>query len=518
MKRKARLLTALLCMVICLASLCFGSCQAESIRSDPETLYQVALLQSLAQGHYDGIITIGELKEHGDTGIGTFDGVNGEMIVLDGVVYQAIYDGSIVLPPDEEKIPFGNVTFFEADAALELPDIPDMTALQEQLNAFVSGHGANLFYMVKIAAEFPAIKVRSEYKQEKPYRELDVALAADQVEWDLEHVFGTMIGLYCPSFMGGLNTAGWHFHFITEDLKRGGHVLEVSLKSTTALFDTTPGFALSLPDADEGFQNMDLSRNMDEAIHRAETATSEDLRPEPDEPAGKPVKTGIIGAMDEEVASLKEALENEKTTRIAGMEFSEGILDGQDVVIVKCGVGKVNAGACTQLLISLFQADRVINTGVAGSLDAKIDIGDIVVSTDAVQHDFDLTPLGYAPGELDEIGVQFLPADAEMREKAVNAVGQCAPEVHVFEGRVCTGDQFISSAEQKEDILAEFGGLCCEMEGGAIAQICYQNGVPFVIIRAISDKADGSAEMAYVEFEKAAAARCAAITRYMIAH
>ena len=230
------------------------------------------------------------------------------------------------------------------------------------------------------------------------------------------------------------------------------------------------------------------------------------------------IKTGIIGAMDEEVDSLKEALDDAKTVSIGGMEFREGMLDGQHVVIVRCGVGKVNAGNCAQLLISVFGVDRIINTGVAGSLDASIDIGDIVVSTDAVQHDFDLTPMGYAPGELDGIGSPSLPADADMRERAVNAVRQSAPEVHVFEGRVCTGDQFIASAEQKDAIIAKFGGLCCEMEGGAIAQICFQNEIPFVIIRAISDKADGSAEMDYSEFEHAAALRCAAITRYMITH
>ena len=245
------------------------------------------------------------------------------------------------------------------------------------------------------------------------------------------------------------------------------------------------------------------------------------------------VKTGIIGAMDEEVDSLKKAVSDAKTTNIGSMEFCEGMLDGQNVVIVKCGVGKVNAGNCAQILISVFGVTHIINTGVAGSLDASIDIGDIVVSTDAVQydfdldivvstdavqHDFDLTPLGYAPGALYEIGSPSLPADVSMRERAVNAVRQCAPEVHVFEGRVCTGDQFIASAEQKDAIIAVFGGLCCEMEGGAIAQICCQNEVPFVIIRAISDKADGSAEMDYTEFEHAAAVRCAAITRYMITH
>ncbi len=230
------------------------------------------------------------------------------------------------------------------------------------------------------------------------------------------------------------------------------------------------------------------------------------------------VKIGIIGAMDEEVRSLKNVVSNATTTNIAGMEFCEGTLDGISVVIVECGIGKVNAGTCTQLLITVFGVDRIINTGVAGSLDASIDIGDIVVSTDAVQHDFDLTPLGYAPGELVGIGSQSFPADVTMRESAVDAVRQCSPEVHVFEGRICSGDQFISSAEQKDAIVSMFGGLCCEMEGGAIAQICHQNGIPFVIIRAISDKADGSAEMDYTEFEHDAAIRCAAITRYMITH
>ncbi len=130
--------------------------------------------------------------------------------------------------------------------------------------------------MVKITGEFSSIKVRSEYKQEKPYRELDVALAADQVECDYENIRGTMVGLYCPSFMSGLNSIGWHFHFITEDLAQGGHVLQVSVGNAEAAFDATPGFTLALPAQDEVFQSMDLSRNMDEAIHQAETATSSD--------------------------------------------------------------------------------------------------------------------------------------------------------------------------------------------------------------------------------------------------
>lgn len=122
-----------------------------------------------------------------------------------------------------------------------------------------------------------------------------------------------------------------------------------------------------------------------------------------------PVKTGIIGAMNEEVDSLKRELINAKTISIAGMDFCEGILDGENVIIVKSGIGKVNAGACTQILINVFGADCIINTGVAGSLDASIDIGDIVVSTDAVQHDFDISPVGYAPGQLDGYDSPSLP-------------------------------------------------------------------------------------------------------------
>ena len=151
------------------------------------------------------------------------------------------------------------------------------------------------------------------------------------------------------------------------------------------------------------------------------------------------------------------------------MDFYEGTLDGENVVIVKCGIGKVNAGVCAQILIDDFDTTQIINTGVAGSLDASIDIGDIVVSTDAVQHDFSLTPLGYVPGQLDGFETASLPADESLRQKAVAAVKECAPEVSVFEGRVCTGDQFISSTEQKDTITETFGGLCCEMEGGAIA-------------------------------------------------
>ena len=230
------------------------------------------------------------------------------------------------------------------------------------------------------------------------------------------------------------------------------------------------------------------------------------------------LKIGIIGAMEEEVTSLKEALTDSKTTSIAGMEFCEGKLDSENVVVVQCGMGKVNAGICANTLINDFGCTKIINTGVAGSLDNQIDIGDIVVSTDAVQHDFTVEPIGFEKGEIPYTGLYAFPADETMRKEAVQAVRESAPDVKVFEGRVCTGDQFIFSKEQKETILSNFGGMCCEMEGGAIAQACYLNHTPFVIIRAISDKAGGSEAMDYEIFEKKAAEHCASIVHYMVTH
>lgn len=235
---------------------------------------------------------------------------------------------------------------------------------------------------------------------------------------------------------------------------------------------------------------------------------------QPDEK--EPERIGIIGAMDDEVSALKSAMHLDRKETVAGMEFFVGTLGGCDVAIVQSGMGKVNAGTCAQLLITEFNARAVINTGVAGSLDNKLDIEDFVVSVDAVQHDFDVSPIGFVKGEIPYTGRYAFDADAGLRAKAVDAIGKTSPEVTVHEGRICSGDQFISSSEQKDVITASFGGLCCEMEGAAIAQSCYLNDVPFVIIRAISDKADGSAHEDYDEFVKKAAKRSAAAVIYLL--
>lgn len=231
-------------------------------------------------------------------------------------------------------------------------------------------------------------------------------------------------------------------------------------------------------------------------------------------------RIGVIGAMEVEVKTLKESMSVDYTRTIAGMEFFVGKLDDCDVVVVQCGMGKVNAGTCAQMLITEFNVKAIINTGAAGSLDNRLDIEDFVVSTDAVQHDFDVTtlpPMTYHKGEIPYTGKYSFEADKGMRAMAVKAITECAKDVKYMEGRVCSGDQFISTQEQKDTILANFGEcLCCEMEGAAIAQVCYLNDTPFVIIRAISDKADGSETEDYPVFEKRAAERSAKVVKYML--
>ena len=225
---------------------------------------------------------------------------------------------------------------------------------------------------------------------------------------------------------------------------------------------------------------------------------------------------GIIGAMDVEVDSLKEAAHIEKTSTTAGMVFSEGTLGEKRVVIVKCGMGKVNAGICTNTLINDFGCTQIINTGVAGSLDGDINIGDIVISTDAVQHDFNASAIGFKKGEIPYTGLYAFPADDSLRMAAASAAKKAATDIQVFEGRVCSGDQFISTREQKEKIISDFGGLCCDMEGAAIAQTSYLNGIPFVVMRVISDKPNETAIVDYKAFEAEAAKNCADIVRLMV--
>ena len=216
-------------------------------------------------------------------------------------------------------------------------------------------------------------------------------------------------------------------------------------------------------------------------------------------------KLGIIGAMDEEVDILKDIMEIEETIQKASLKFYVGKLEGKDVVLVRCGIGKVNAALCAQILISEFNVDAVVNTGVAGALNEDLDVYDIVISTDAIQHDFDTTVFGDKKGMIPRMDNSIFKAD----EKLINAAYESSKEeikTHkVLKGRVLSGDIFISNKELKDELVKEFNGYCGEMEGAAIAHVCYVNHTPFVVIRAMSDKADGSADVTYEEFVKQAA-------------
>lgn len=229
------------------------------------------------------------------------------------------------------------------------------------------------------------------------------------------------------------------------------------------------------------------------------------------------MRIGIVGAMEVEVERVCAALDGAERARVAGWEFCSGTLDGTEVVVVRSGVGKVNAGICVQALVDRFQVTHVVNTGIAGSLDPTLDIGDLVVSTDCVQHDFTVGPLGYAPGVVPGRDRAEYVADRALVGAALAAAAAEAPDVRCVEGRVASGDQFVASDDERARIVGQFGARCCEMEGAAMAQVCELNGVPFVVVRAISDKpgSEGQA-MDYATFEAQAAHHCARVVMRMV--
>ena len=234
-----------------------------------ETINQIALLQSLTLGHFDGSVSVAELKKLGNIGIGTFEGLDGELIMLDGVVYRANQDLKINVVDDAVTIPFSNVTFFDRDFSIKLKNVSTKDALEKILNEQVEKHGVNDFYFVKIPATFSEITVRSEAGQQKPYPTLVQALEATQKEKTAKNIKGTIVGLYCPKYMSSLNSVGWHFHFVSDDKTFGGHVLGLNVKSGVVEFDQTKNFNMKVPNKDN-FQNLDLGQDLSKDIRRAE--------------------------------------------------------------------------------------------------------------------------------------------------------------------------------------------------------------------------------------------------------
>ena len=223
---------------------------------------------------------------------------------------------------------------------------------------------------------------------------------------------------------------------------------------------------------------------------------------------------GIIGAMREELELLRADMTEVETSQPWGVSIHRGRLDGRAVAVTQCGIGKVNAAMTTVALLSL-GVERVVFTGVAGGLDPGLRVGDLVISTDCLQHDVDVTALGYAIGVIPDEALSW-PADPALRALALGAARGVVGE-RVLEGRVASGDQFVASREKVAWLRETFGAACAEMEGAAVAQVCARAGVPFVVIRAISDTADGAAEVDYPSFMPQVARTAKAVVRGMLA-
>ncbi len=243
--------------------------EAEKFVYNHDTLYQTALLQSLTLGNFDGSIKVGDFRKKGDTGLGTFRGVNGEMIVIDGKVYRAVWDGTVEEVKDDETVPFAAITSFDEDYTLELENVEDLETLTKTLTDFVNEQGKNYIYCVKIEGKFDKVNLRSVKPQSKPYKTLAEAMESDQVFFDYEDIEGTIVGIYCPNYLDGVNFYGWHMHFISNDRSKGGHMLGAKINKATAKIDLTNGVDIFMPDTDK-FQELDLAADQGDDIKTVE--------------------------------------------------------------------------------------------------------------------------------------------------------------------------------------------------------------------------------------------------------
>lgn len=248
---------------------CSNNTKEEAKQYDTETIHQVSLLQGLMLGDYYGSISVKELKKMGDTGIGTFDKLDGELIMTDGVVYKAKSDGSVEIVADDVLIPFSNVTKFDKDIEFSASNTSNIESLKNILDEKVKATNSNLYYMAKITGTFSKMNVRSELPQKEPYKPLAEVLKTDQTFFNYENIDGTVIALYMPPYMGNLNATGWHLHFISKDRKKGGHILELSIASATIEMDQTQGFTTYIPDG-EFFKSLDLTVDQDDDIKEVE--------------------------------------------------------------------------------------------------------------------------------------------------------------------------------------------------------------------------------------------------------
>ncbi len=245
----------LIISLITLSTCCFVSCDKEDDsatkpESSRDVIFQVAHLQSLLDGNYDGVYPISSLKNYGDFGLGTFDKINGEMIVLDGVVYQALGDGSVIIADDNELIPFANISYFDNDEQVDLDEDMNGEDIESFLNTKLEEKNfQDKMCLVRIDGTFSNMLVRSELAQnEKPYKPLAEVLATDERQFTYKNISGVLTAMYFPQTMEKLNATGWHFHFISNDKSKGGHVISYTLQQASqCILDYTNEFQMILP-------------------------------------------------------------------------------------------------------------------------------------------------------------------------------------------------------------------------------------------------------------------------------
>ena len=263
MKGRGNCLSVWLVSIVVLVALMSGCTSFDKSAPGSDDLYQISLLNALLLGEYDGFISVGTLKEYGDTGIGTFHALDGEMVLLDGEVYQAKVDGSVSKVADEVMVPFAMATHFEADVADLLCDsivtIEDLKAFLDQ-TIMDKTHDLNCLYVAKLQGTFPSITVRSVPPQEKPYQRLSV-IASTQKEYTYEMVEGTIVAFRCPDYVDGINLPQWHLHFLSSDATKGGHVLLVNVAEANLEVGVMRKYHILLPES-KSFSEMDIAHDL----------------------------------------------------------------------------------------------------------------------------------------------------------------------------------------------------------------------------------------------------------------
>jgi acetolactate decarboxylase len=232
-----------------------------------DTLAQISTIDSLMAGVYDGTITCGNIKEYGDFGVGTFDKLDGEMVVLDGGVFQVKSDGVVYKVEDALTSPFAAVTYFDADLKPQISAGLKMADVQKLIDSSVPTE--NIFYAIKIDGTFSYMKTRSVPAQQKPYPVL-TEVTAKQAVFEFQNISGTIVGFRCPPYVNGVNVPGYHLHFLTADKKAGGHILDFTVQEAKLTIDETPNFLMLLPGEGSDFYKLDLSGNKATDIQKAE--------------------------------------------------------------------------------------------------------------------------------------------------------------------------------------------------------------------------------------------------------